>query len=385
MSDTTRFQTFIKQFQTTQLWSDMEKCVENSPWHRESNVAEHTMMLYRFYRDNLMSSRTKRQQILTFLAMMFHDVGKPSAKVEKYREDRGNYFVFAGHEQISARLWEDYAVGNWSYLKNLFPEINIDDIFRIGFIIENHLPFTITNQKALEKFSNAVHYTLESDKVAYFDCLTSDQHGRISDNQEEKLNRFNEWMEKFCNINNNTIINNEENINKVIYLLIGASGSGKSTYANSIRHQYGDDNVGVFSLDTCRLDFAKNYIVDWETKNDIDFYREAFALCVSKQNEFNVFADKSFRNILDKFDYVISDNTNVSKKSRHKWTMMAHNKGFKVIGVLFPINKEKLLNRMVSRVDKKVPEEAVLRQWNQISYPRIGDDVDGVFVVSNNI
>lgn len=377
MTDTTRFQTFIKHFQTTQLWFDMQSCQENSPWHREDNVAEHTMMMYRFYRDNLMSSRTIRQQDLTFLAMMFHDTGKPEAKVEKYREDRGNYFLFAGHERVSARHWEDYAVSNWGFLCSLFKTLVWEDIFRIGFIIENHLPFTKANKDTLVKMRNAIRATLNNDEIAYFDCLESDQHGRISDNAEEKLKHYHEWRFQFTQIN--PYVPQSLEANKIVYLPIGASGSGKSTWTKSQEHE-----IGVFSLDTCRLKFAKEKIKDWEKLSDIDFYRQAFSLTCDNQVEFNNFADKVFRTELDHFDIIVSDNTNVSRKSRHKWSVMARSKGFKVIAVMFPIDKATLLDRMRSRIDKQVPEEAIMRQWNQISYPHIGDDVDGVIVFDGN-
>lgn len=381
MTDTTRFQTFLGEFQKTKLWSDMAACRENSPWHREDNVAEHTMMLYRFYRDNIMSSRSDRQQALTFLAMMFHDTGKPSAKVEKYREDRGNYFIFAGHEQVSARLWEDYAVTNWDFIHNIFTCLEFADIFKIGFIIENHLPFTDANQKTLVKMRTALRYTLGPNEVSYFDCLESDQHGRISDNQEEKLKRYHEWRAAFEKIQSEQLEPISEN-GKFLYVLVGASGSGKSTFTNGMNAN--TVPMGVFSLDTCRLEFAKSKIENWEQLGDIEFYRQAFSVAIENQSEFNNFADKEFKCTLDKFDHVISDNTNMSRKSRHKWTVMAHSKGFKVVAILFPIDKVTLLERMKSRTDKRVPEEAVMRQWNQVSYPRIGDDVDAVMVNTCN-
>ncbi|MEM4260492.1 MAG: ATP-binding protein [Candidatus Woesearchaeota archaeon] len=357
----------------------MAACQENSPWHREDNVAEHTMMVYRFYRDNLMSSRSERQQVLTFLAIMFHDTGKPAAKIEKYREDRGNYFIFAGHEQISARLWEDYAVSNWNFIEQIFPCLVFHDIFKIGFIIENHLPFIKANQKMLIKMRTAINYTLGSDEeISYFDCLESDQHGRISDNQEEKLKHFHEWRIAFEKIKPEQLDSIFEH-EKFLYLLVGASGSGKSTFTNM-----NSDGIGVFSLDTCRLEFAKTKIENWEQLDDIEFYRQAFSIAIENQSQFNNFAEKEFKYILSKFNHVISDNTNVSRRSRYKWSVMAHSKGFKVVAILFPIDRMTLLERMKTRIDKRVPEEAVMRQWNQISYPRIGDDVDFVIVFNCN-
>ena len=47
-----------------------------------------------------------------------------------------------------------------------------------------------------------------------------------------------------------------EKVKKVCYIMVGVSGSGKSTFAHRLwnRH-HRDENVAVFSLDSCRLDF----------------------------------------------------------------------------------------------------------------------------------
>lgn len=386
MTNTSKFQEFIAHFQSGPLWADMIATCENSPWHRESSVAEHTMMLYRWYRDNKMSERTERQRVLTFLAIMFHDTGKPASRKEKWREDRGTYYIYAGHEQISARLWEDFAVTNWKWLVELFPVLVVEDIYKIGYIIENHLPFSDAKVDKQRVFRNALFAALDVDEIAYFDCLMSDQHGRVSDNQEEKLTSFYEWINKFQTLTNvkSSISTTIQNV-KVLNLLIGASGCGKSTYVNLTIDKYGQDSVGIYSLDELRLEYAKTRINGWEHLDSMEQYRQAFGLSVDDAAGYGSFADKEFTKMLKEYDYILVDNTNVSRKARLKWASLARNRGFWVAGTLFPISKKELLKRMTSRNDKRVPEEAVLRQWNQISYPSIGDDVDSVIVYRGNL
>lgn len=385
MTNTSKFQEFISHFEGTQLWADMLSTCENSPWHRESSVAEHTMMLYRWYRDNKMSDRTEHQRALTFLAIMFHDTGKPAARKEKWREDCGTYYSYANHEQVSARLWEDFAVSNWEFIKRLFPTLMYEDVYRIGYIIENHLPFSGAGENKQKIFRNALNAALGSDEIAYFDCVLSDQHGRIADFQEDKLNEVYEWLGKFKAIIPNPAprdtLNSEA---KVVCLLIGASGSGKSTYVNRQIEQYSEDGMGVYSLDDLRLKYAESHIPNWEDHDSIEQYRLAFGLSVDDAAGYGSFADKEFVKMLTKYDYILVDNTNVSRKARNKLAILSRAKGFSVAGVLFPISKQELLKRMSSRTDKRVPEEAVLRQWNQISYPSIGDDVDLVTVYPGN-
>lgn len=386
MTDTSKFQEFISHFESTQLWADMVATCENSPWHRESNVAEHTMMLYRWYRDNKMSMRSDRVRVLTFLSIMFHDTGKPAARKEKWREDRGTYYIYAGHEQISARLWEDYAVTNWQFLKHLFPVLMYEDIYKVGYIVENHLPFSDAKEFKQRIFRTALFAALGNEEEAYFDCLLSDQHGRISDDQEKKLADVYAWISKFKTLMNmQSTFNTLQSEAKVICLLIGASGSGKSTYVKRQIEQYSEDGVGVYSLDSLRLSFAEEHLgVDFLHYTEHERYRKAFDLSVTRGDGFNKYADKAFSEMLKKYDYILVDNVNVSRKSRIKWADRARNRGFGVAAVLFPISKKELLKRMTARNDKRVPEEAVLRQWNQISYPSIGDDVDLVTVYPGN-
>jgi hypothetical protein len=56
------------------------------------------------------NSSPETQQITTLVACLFHDVGKPPAQVTKHSEERGEYRMYAGHEQLSARIWVDYAM-----------------------------------------------------------------------------------------------------------------------------------------------------------------------------------------------------------------------------------------------------------------------------------
>ena len=385
MTDTSKFQEFISHFENTKYWLPMATTCENSPWHRESSVSEHTMMLYRWYRDNKMSERSDRQRVLTFLAIMFHDTGKPASRTEKWREDRGTYYTYAGHEQISARFWEDYALTHWEFLKKLFPMLMIEDVYKIGYIVENHLPFSDAKEDKQRVFRNALFAALGDEEVAYFDCMLSDQHGRISDNQEEKLKEVYAWINKFQTLMNKQATINEAPQNvKVINLLIGASGSGKSTYVDRQITQYGEDGVGVYSLDTLRLEYASSHIDGWENYDSKEQYRQAFSLSVDDAAGYGSFANKAFSEMLKKYDYILVDNTNVSRKARTKLANIARKCGFWVAGTLFPISKKELLKRMTSRTDKRVPEEAVLCQWNQISYPSIGDDVDSVIVYPGN-
>jgi type II secretory ATPase GspE/PulE/Tfp pilus assembly ATPase PilB-like protein len=61
----------------------------------------------------------------------------------------------------------------------------------------------------------------------FFDVLRSDCAGRISDDHETKLAAVEEWINEFQSID---IEGLELDTLQTMYILIGASGSGKSTW-----------------------------------------------------------------------------------------------------------------------------------------------------------
>lgn len=192
---TTNFDIFCMHVCQTGFWKAMENTCENSPWHREANVAVHTQMLLNWYDQNLANFRTDRQQIYTRIACLFHDVGKPPAEIQKYSEERGHYRAYHGHEAISARMWVDYAMGPaFTMVKDLF-NFTIVDIADIALMIEHHVPFDIKDSRKKKVLKDTLLSRLGPDgHQAWLDFLLSDQHGRWSDDQDAKLVRVSEWM-----------------------------------------------------------------------------------------------------------------------------------------------------------------------------------------------
>jgi hypothetical protein len=88
----------------------MEGTVEDSPWHREKNVAVHTDMVVSQYISTAPQVWSKRD-LLGALACAFHDFGKPAAEEVKFSEERGKYRRYVGHEVVSARVWESFVDG----------------------------------------------------------------------------------------------------------------------------------------------------------------------------------------------------------------------------------------------------------------------------------
>lgn len=192
-----RFDQFFADFRKSKLWIDMVNTREDSPWHREANVSVHTEMLIDWYKNNLMSSRNETQQMLSLVACLFHDVGKPAAQVVKENAERGVYRSYGGHELISARLWVDYAMTHESVVRNDL-RLKLLDVSNVALMLEHHVPFGMKDKTKRKNLKNTFMNRMDSSgHQAWLDFMMCDQHGRISDGQAEKLAAVDAWMEEW--------------------------------------------------------------------------------------------------------------------------------------------------------------------------------------------
>lgn len=339
----------------TPLFKDMEAVFENSPWHRESNVLIHTDMVFSQYISNNINLN---KWALGALACIFHDVGKPSSIEYKNSEERGDYKSFPNHELKSARLWEDFAVTNWDIFKKI---ITPSDICNISWLIENHLPYKF---KKDHKLNNLFYHNITALDGIFKNVLLADSNGRISDNHDEKKSNVNAWINDFetnqelinFSIEYNSRLNNLKN-NPKLYMLIGASGSGKSTFSKKICNY---DDTNYYSLDKIRLDLYSNN------------YSEAYDLSC-KDSNFISKSQKIFMNMLKTNKNIIIDNTNISRKRRKFYLEHAFRHNYELIAVIFPSSLKTLINRQLIRDDKIIPEDIVIKQYMNIQQPSLGE------------
>ena len=192
-----RFSDFHENFKKTKMWADMKATREDSPWHREANVAVHTQMLINWYMNNLAATRNENQRMITLVSCLFHDVGKPPSEIIKHSEERGEYRAYHGHEQVSARMWIDYATSNLEMIKEQL-RFNEQDIANIAMLLEHHVPFQLKKADKRRALKYGIINRMgESGHQAWIDLLMSDQHGRISDGQAEKLAVVDQWMHEW--------------------------------------------------------------------------------------------------------------------------------------------------------------------------------------------
>lgn len=355
---------YFNEFRLDELYLDMDMTTEGSPWHRERTVGVHTDMVVSQY-----MTRTQiwnKSAVVGALAAAFHDVGKPPAEETVYSEERGEYRRYKGHEPMSARLWEDWAVRNFSTLKARFG-FKAEDIYRVGFIIEHHLPWGLKDRnKRLNLMLTLIQLDIEE---AFINHLLSDTTGRISDDAETKIRNALEWVDQFrmdlVGAHQHSSLYESAGDRPVMYVPIGASGSGKSTTYASM------DDVETFSLDRMRLELYG------------EPYEDAFRKS-TEDKHFRSACNDRYRDILRTNKDVFLDNTNTSKKTRRFYITEARNRGYRIVALLFPIQLQTLLDRQRTREDKTVPDEAVRRQYMGLSLPQYGE-FDEVRVLSGNL
>lgn len=363
---------YFNELRYSTLFQNMQNTVEDSPYHREKNVLVHTDMVVAQYLSLTGTQWTKSTMIGAF-ACAFHDVGKPDAEEEVlHRETNTIYRRYGGHEILSARLWETYACDNYDFLIEQF-DFSPVDIYAVGWIIQYHLPYSTKKPEKLEKLYKTV-YSITSCRV-FSNCLIADCNGRISDDHDIKKDKVNEWITEFTTdmYTSDTYIDDvtghessSEELQKSMFVMIGASGSGKTTHVNKLLEQY---KANVFSLDEFRLrQYSPNTA-------DVDFnYKTSFEQSTLDKD----FSNSSFADFLDKlsddsYDALIVDNTNCSAKSRRRYLVEANKRNIKTYGVIHLNSLNTLLNRQQTRSDKTVPSDAVIRQYNATSYPSLGE------------
>lgn len=190
-----RFEAFKERFTKTDMWRAMQLEREGSPWHREENVAVHTNMLLRYYDENFASNRNVWQQIITRTACLFHDVGKPPSRIIKQSAERGEYRAYHGHELVSARIWVNYATGLGQQDVRDILCLDPTEVSFVAYMIEHHVPFALAKvEKRKAMKTGFYHRKGDVGHRAWLDLLLSDQHGRISDDQAQKLRAVDDWM-----------------------------------------------------------------------------------------------------------------------------------------------------------------------------------------------
>jgi predicted kinase len=358
----------------------MADTVEDSPWHREANVAVHTELSINQYLTRFAALRTEQQNRVALLAILYHDVGKPSAEEEKTKEDGTKYRRYAGHEQDSAvAFMQDYV-----RVPELQQLLNVHEARAVRWIIENHLPYGYTREEKRKALAVALRGALSTAGLpdeTFYDCLRSDAAGRISDDHETKLANVDAWIAEFDLLPKQarTPLKTSRNM----YILVGPSGSGKTTWRTRMSTlTNGIFGIRIMSVDDLRVAYFNLVHADLAL-SEAERYRQAWEYTnVDKQfTEWaNKAIDRQYKLAEEQHCSVIVDLTNCGRKKRVQWVDRAKKEKLNVVIVEFWNTLETLVARQATRGDKAVPAAGVASQLYSYNTAWLGAECDAVLV-----
>lgn len=373
----------------TPEWQQMVNTVEDSPWHREANVAVHTEMCIDFYIKNIAVNRTEKQNMITLLSLLFHDFGKPETEetLEK-KEHPGVFFRrYARHEKVSANIFINVILDYPEILDEILAaNVNWDDIRAIKWMVEHHLPYGLKNKQKRELMKKTLVCTLGENQQCFYDQLISDANGRISDDHAQKLKDVDNWVTEFKEV---PLIDHPGKYAvdpaPMVFMLVGCSGAGKSTW---VAHMlYKNPELLVVSEDDWRIKYALANMVDNGEKlegiSEAGYYQRAWEFChLNKNSGYEKYAQQEFKMVMDQNKSFILDRTNQSRKNRGKFINVARDKGFKITSIEFYVSETELNKRQQTREDKLISPQRIHQMVMNMETPWYGTEVSAYEVIA---
>ena len=144
----------------------------------------------------------------------------------------------------------------------------------------------------------------------------------------------------------------------VFYMMVGLPGSGKSTYAKTLK-------VPIVSSDSIRAELFGD-------ENDQDHNAEVFTE-----------VEKRIRNYLKNGESCTLDATNLSRKRRRNFLKTISNyDDVEHVAILIATDIDLCLKQNKQR-DRVVPEDVIMRMFRHLSFPRIDEGFDRIIIVKN--
>lgn len=308
INNSSSYDEWKKEIKKTDFTRDLLELYEKIPqglrWHPEFELSKHiylvSMAVHRQKKDNLLES--------AFL----HDIGKV------YATNIGKDRIYSyGHAKVST-----------IYVDKFKDYLEYYELTRR--ISEKHMDYIdagderIKNDWEMKEFVKA---DKKMSSVLFYEFFPNEE---IENNKKEQ-EVFKSQMES----------------NKTIYVTVGISGSGKSTY---LRNNF-DSNI-IVSTDYIRKELTKD--ISNQSKNS-EVWEEA---------------KRRLLNILSKNNEAVLDATNVDKFNRINF--MSSFNGIKKVAIVFPVNLEVAIERVRSDIENKVdrsnvPEKVIKKQESRFN------------------
>ena len=302
-----------------------------SPYHLEGDIWSHTLMVAKLA--ELLGTDKN-----VHLAALLHDIGKPESLLIDIEKCKNSFY---GHSGIS--FWRSIEI-----LNKL--ELSKEDKIEILSLIALHLDFmNIKNNEGRlrHKFKNNQELLRKLARLYY--C---DSNGRFSEDEHATREEINTIL--------NTRVINEDVQNKPhqLVLLCGLPCSGKSTFIK---------NCGVLEYSDASIISRDDILMELSNTDD---YQKAWKS--ADQEKVNLVLEERFIKAVHQRKDVIVDMTNMSRKSRNKFTCRVPKKEYGSKCILFATGLDEITRRNIKRreeTNKFIPKEVYLNMERSFTLP----------------
>jgi putative nucleotidyltransferase with HDIG domain len=307
---------------------------ELNPWHLESDVFTHTMMvMLEASRNELKLGQHEYNQLL--VAALLHDLGKPMARRENHEKKRVNFY---SHEPLSAFL----AIPVIDHIaKDFGVELEKREI--IEAIAMHTEVYKLTEEKLTDRLVNR-----QSLANLLMGLSLADHGGRfyeMGDRINDKLTVKHKPMGQF---------------NKQVVVNIGLPCSGKSTGVK------GGSGWRILSRDEIVMELGRS--------QGIDSYNDAFNSV--DQKEVDKILQERKKRYIKEGNNVVIDMTHMSRKSRRK-SLQGFGNDYMKTAIVHMTSLENIEHRNKNRKGKTIPDH-VFEKMAMAFYPPLYDEFDEI-------
>lgn len=334
-------------------YPDLVKAMKNSdhhwdnqklnPFHLEGDVWTHTCMV-------LLMAHTLKVPDEVKIACLLHDIGKPFAEERKEETERVRFF---GHEGLSFYMAIDIVD---KYLKTQEQKDTALKLIAQHSIVYDYLkvqdgvPVLNKPEEFKRMFANQGEYF-----KMLLQMVECDSKGRFCHDLNDPREMFDKVFD--AAFFESLIIEVPPVKDKIITLLVGPPRAGKSTYIRDM----GIDDV-IISRDDKVLKYGtgRGYSEKWRSLTDED----------QKKIDAEILQD--FNKAVKAGLNITVDMTNMSKKSRRKWSAKGYSKDIK----LFYTGYDELMRRnwtAKTADDKFIPESVIKMMCQGFVYPTLDE------------
>jgi predicted kinase len=318
-----------------------------SPHHLEDSVFNHTL----FVLNKAIEINKIENCIELEIAALCHDIGKVYTR---FWNIDNNKICFYGHEIYSI----EHAIKFCNFLNEKYKNYKIKSQFCNSFCSTELVVYLVANHmKKVNKF------TYLNDWVRYLLLFQNcDNLGRICDDKNTEMND---------NMLETLPINLDTETNPDFLIMSGIPGSGKDTWARSLRYK-------ILSYDDIRIELYKKATGD-------TYYQNAWNWCNENKIDLNKYLIEKIKE--NRYNVAIC-NTNLTVKARRKMMNLIKSvwKDCTIGSVYLWVNEDVAIERDLKRkdIDKSVGDRVINKFFKRQSLPCHYEVFDDYKIVINN-